>query len=109
MKRSLIDYSAALSMATERLSKDPTALAADVLVVLPEDLDLGHMELALVQALPADVLITLQADQPGEPPDDVPELVSDASLLAVASFARRGPCPAERRDSGNFPCCGRSQ
>jgi hypothetical protein len=88
--KNLIDYSAALSMATERLSRDPTALAADVLVVLPEDLDLGHMELALVQAFQP--VLNTYADRPGEPPDDVPELVSDASCCG-GFFAHCGPNP----------------
>ena len=105
-EKSLIDYSAALSMATERLSKDPTALAADVLVVLPEDLDLGHMEQALVQALPADVLITLHADQPGEPPDDVPELVSDASLLRWLPSPAAAPVPLKDGTAEIFRAVG---
>jgi hypothetical protein len=92
-EKALIDYSAALSLATERLSRDPTALGADVLVVLPEELDLGHMELALVQALPAQILITLHADRPGEPPDDVPKLVSDASLLRWLPSPVAAPTP----------------
>ena len=105
-EKSLIDYSAALSMATERLSKDPTALAADVLVVLPEDLDLGHMELALVQALPAHVLITLHADRPGEPPDDVPELVSDASLLRWLPSPAAAPAPLKDGTAEIFRAVG---
>lgn len=80
-EKSLIDYAAALSLATERLVKDSTALAADLLVLLPEDLDLGHMEQEMVAALPTSVRVTLHVDRPGEPPDEVPELATDASLL----------------------------
>ncbi|MGO9568975.1 MAG: PD-(D/E)XK nuclease family protein [Desulfomonilaceae bacterium] len=92
-EKSLIDYAAALSLAADRMAKDQTALVAGVVVVLPEDLDLGHMEQRLVQAIPAPVLITLNVDRPGEPPDDVTEAVSDASLLRWLPSPATAPAP----------------
>jgi hypothetical protein len=92
-EKSLIDYAAALSLATERVTTDPEALAADVIVILPEDLDLTHAEKAMVQALPAPALITLHVDRPGEPPDNASQAVNDASLLRWLSKPSAAPAP----------------
>ncbi len=99
-EKHLIDYSAALSMAAKRLVKDTTALAANLVVLLPENLDLGHMEQEMVEALPPAIRVTLHVDQPGEPPDEVLELYTDASLLRwipspVAAPAAPGDGTAE--------------
>jgi len=80
-EKGLIDYAAALNLATERLVEDSTALAADLVVLLPDDLDLGRMEQEMVDTLPPAIRVTMHVDQPGEPSHDVLELYTDASLL----------------------------
>ena len=77
----LIDYAAALRMATDLLQTNPTSLGADVTVLVPEDLDLSSMELALVKALPTATRIDLAVDPTEEPPDELAGDNSDANLL----------------------------
>ena len=59
-----------------------------------------------MQALPADALITLHADQPGEPPDDVPELASDASLLRWLPSPAAAPVPLKDGTAEIFRAVG---
>jgi PD-(D/E)XK nuclease superfamily len=102
----LIDYCAALSMATERLVKEPTTLAPDVVILLPEDLDLSHAEQSLVQALPASTLITLPVDHPCEPPDDVSQAVGDAGLLRWLPEPASAPAAVDDGTAGIFSAVG---
>ena len=53
-----------------------------------------------------DALITLHADQPGEPPDDVPELVSDASLLRWLPSPAAAPAPLKDGTAEIFRAVG---
>ena len=105
-EKNLIDYTAALSMAAERLANDPMGLGVDVVALLPEDLDLSHMEQALVAALPATSRISLSVDQPGEPASDLPEALADASLLRWLHAPLSAPAPVKDGTAEIFRAVG---
>ena len=67
-----IDYPGVLTLAMERLQKDPSTIAEDVHVLLPVDLDLTGLEKQFVQALPEKQCILLETDRPCFSPGDKP-------------------------------------
>lgn len=77
----LVDYAAVLQMAKARLKKDRSALADDVLILMPEDLELTALERELLDAIPKEKLLVLGVDQPLTVPADCKKGLSDAMLL----------------------------
>lgn len=76
--RKLIDPAELIRLAIDRLRREPSALA-EVLVMVPADLDLRGLEQELIAAIPRDSLVMLAVDEPcrqvvGE------ETLSDAAI-----------------------------
>lgn len=65
----LTDYPEVLRMATDRLRKNNKTLSNDMVVLLPEDLDLHEMEKRFVDSIPTEKLVRLPADEPGKLPE----------------------------------------
>ena len=93
----LVDYAAVLQMAKARLKKDLSSLAEDVLILMPEDLELTALERELLDALPKEKLLVVGVDQPLTVPDDGKEGLSDAMLLRWLPSPAEAPAE-ERRD-----------
>ena len=64
-QRKWVDRAEVLRLAIQRLKSDAGALASDVLVLVPDDINVLGLESQLLGALPARQRIRLQVDQPG--------------------------------------------
>jgi len=80
-QRKWVDRAGVLQLAIQRLKSDAGALASDVLVLVPADIDALGLERQLLAALPAKQRIGLPVDQPGPPPSAEGESLTDARLL----------------------------
>ncbi len=90
----LVDYAEAIDIALRRLGVSPSPLSADVLVLVPDDLDLTGKERELVRAFPESRCITLPVDRP----DTLPETCSTptaADLLRWVLNPAHAPRPTD--------------
>jgi ATP-dependent helicase/nuclease subunit B len=88
-----VDYAAVLQMAKARLRKDRSALADDVLILLPEDLELTALEGELLESLPRQKVVVVGVDQPLTTPGDGKKSLSDALLLRWLPSPSDAPSP----------------
>lgn len=89
----LVDYAAVLRMSKNRLKTDSSALAEDVLVLVPDDLELTALERELLDLLPSEKVVVLGVDQPVTVPDDGKETSSDSMLLRWLPSPVEAPSP----------------
>ena len=102
----LVDYAAVLQMAKARLKKDRSALAEDVLILVPEDLELTALEHELLNALPEEKMLAVGVDQPLTVPDDGKKELSDAMLLRWLPSPAEAPTPKKDGTSEIFRAIG---
>ncbi len=88
-----IDRAGALRLAIKRLKSDSTALSDDVLLLVPDDIDLAGLESQLLAAVPARKLIRLRVDQPGSLPEAEGEPLSNGALLRWLHAPAEAPSP----------------
>lgn len=95
----LVDYAAVLRIAQDRLKTDSSALAGDVLVLVPDYLELTALERDLLDSLPKEKVLALGVDQPATVPDEAsgshPRPLSQAERgeLSDAMLLRWLPSP----------------
>jgi len=104
--RGKIDYPEVLRLAIARLRQDPTALAADVLVLVPDDSETTALERLLLDALPAGRRCALPVDQPASPGTVPAGRLTDASLLRWVLSPAETPLPAGDGSAGIFRAVG---
>jgi PD-(D/E)XK nuclease superfamily len=92
-RRKWVDRAGVLRLAIERLKSDAGALASDVLVLVPEDIDVLGLESQLLAALPAKQRIRLQVDQPAPLPCAEGESLTDAGMLRWLPSPAEAPSP----------------
>ena len=95
-----------LQMAKARLKKDRSALAEDVLILIPEDLELTALERELLDALPKEKLLVVGVDQPLTVPDDGKKGLSDAMLLRWLPSPTEAPAPKKDGTAEIFRAVG---
>ena len=91
----LVDYAAVLRMGRNRLKTDPSALAEDVLILVPEDLELTALERELLDSLPSEKVLVVGVDQPTTVPDEGKERLSDSMLLRWLPSPTEAPAPKQ--------------
>jgi len=89
----LMDYAAVLRMAKNRLKTDPSALAADSLVLVPDDLELTALERDLLDALPKEKVRALEVDQSMTVPEGGKKTLPDSMLLRWLPSPAEAPAP----------------
>jgi len=89
-----------------RLKTDPSALAGDVLVLLPDDLELTALERELLDSLPREKVLLLGVDQSATEPDDGREQLSDAMLLRWSPSPVESPAPKKDGTAEIFRAIG---
>jgi ATP-dependent helicase/nuclease subunit B len=91
-----VDGAGVLRLAIERLRADQKALASDVLVLVPEDIDVLGLERQLLAALPQVQLLRLGVDQPA--PESAPaaagQALTDSRLLRWLMRPAQAPAPS---------------
>ncbi len=93
-RRRWLDRAGVLELATGRLKSKDGALASDVLVLVPADLDVSGLERQLLDALPAVRRIRLQVDEPAPHAPTEGGSSSDARLLRWLPSPAEAPPPA---------------
>ena len=89
-----------------RLKKDRSALAEDVLILMPEDMELTALERELVDALPKEKLLVIGVDQPLTVPDDGKKGLTDAMLLRWLPSPTEAPAPKKDGTAEIFRAIG---
>jgi ATP-dependent helicase/nuclease subunit B len=77
----LVDYADILRMAVARLKSQDSALPANVVALVPHDLELAYLERVLVEAFPENKRFAIPVDQPGQAEAESGEEETDARLL----------------------------
>lgn len=102
----LVDYAAVLHMAKLRLTNDPTAIAEDVLILIPEDAELAVSEHELLELLPKQKLLLLPVDQPLTPLDEQANELRDTALLRWLPSPADSPPPKKDGSAEIFRAIG---
>ena len=100
------DYAAVLRMAKNRLKTDRSALPDDVLILIPEDMELTALERELVHALPKEKLLAIGVDQPLTVPDDGKKGLTDTMLLRWLPSPTEAPAPKKDGTAEIFRAIG---
>jgi ATP-dependent helicase/nuclease subunit B len=104
--RQWTDRAGLLELAIARLRSDESALARDVLVLVPEDVDAWALEQRLLDSLPAKQLISLAVDRPWPAPAPAGERLSDARLLRWLPSPAEAPAPCADSSARVFRAVG---
>jgi hypothetical protein len=102
----LVDYAAVLRMGKNRLRTDSSALAGDMLVLVPDDMELTALERELLDSLPNEKVLVVGVDQPPTVPDDGKETLSDSMLLRWLPSPAEAPVPKEDGTAQIFRAIG---
>ena len=94
-----IDRAGALQLAVRRLESDREALPRDLILLVPEDIDVSGLESQLLAAMPEDQVIRLRVDQPGSALEADSESLSDIGLLRWLQAAADAPAPVKDRSA----------
>ena len=105
-RRNWIDRAGMLHMAIERLRRDSAAIDKNVLVLVPEGIDVTGLERQLLDALPADRRIDLHVDRPGPTSDQAALELSDAQMLSLVRSPKDAPAPKGDRSAHVFKAVG---
>jgi ATP-dependent helicase/nuclease subunit B len=103
----LVDYAAVLRMARHRLKADPSALGDEVLILVPEDLELTALERELLESLPKEKLLVIGVDQPltvredASRPHPRPLSQGERGVVTDAMLLRWLPSPGESPEPKN--------
>jgi ATP-dependent helicase/nuclease subunit B len=92
--RKWIDRADVLMLAIERLQADANALASDVVVLVPEDMEVAGLERRLLDALPARARTDLKVDHPYPAPAEDLDPTTDARLLRWLLKPSEAPKPS---------------
>jgi ATP-dependent helicase/nuclease subunit B len=92
-RQNRIDRAGVMRLALERLQSDARALPEDVLVLVPEDVDVAGLEKQLLEVLPAQKRIRLAVDQPATSAAEGGESLTDARLLRWILSPVHAPAP----------------
>ncbi len=90
----MVDYADTLRLAATCVQNDPHTSLRDVLLLLPEDMNLNAGEQRLLDVFPGDQILSLPVDQPVGESDPPEPLASDASLLSWLRRPADAPEPA---------------
>ncbi len=105
-QRKWVDRAGVLRLAIERLKSDRGALADDIIVLIPRDIDVSGLESQLLATLPAEQRIDLEVDQPGHLPFGEVEASTDAGLLRWLLSPAEAPPPFEDGSAAIFRAVG---
>jgi RecB family exonuclease len=95
-RRKWVDRAGVLERAIKRIESDANALAANVIVLIPESAEAAGLEARLLAALPERQRARLRVDEAGTREPGEGEAISDASLLRWVLSP--GVAPAPRKD-----------
>ncbi len=105
-RQNRIDRAGVVRLAIERLESDSSALAEDVIVLVPEDVDVSGLERQLLDALPARQRIRLAVDQPAASSANKGESLTDARLLRWILSPVHAPAPVMDGSASIFRAVG---
>lgn len=93
-ERNLVDYAGVLKLAKAKFEGDDP-LSQDVLILLPEDLELTAAELTLLEKIPSRRILKLPVDKPGQAQEGQPESGGDVGRLRWILDPFTAPAPQE--------------
>ncbi len=101
-----IDHAEVYRLAIERLRSDPAAISADVLILVPADIDVSGLGHQLLGLLPSGRRVDLPVDQPGRAPAGDGEPLTDAKLLRWLPAPADAPPPIRDGSASIFRAIG---